>query len=197
MTWRNPPPTPPNTAVASVPQHTHKPTAPFDSQPNSNESPRMIESATTHGVQVEVESRFVPERSDADRGQYFFAYEIRITNTSAAKVQLVSRHWIITDGWGRVEEVKGPGVIGVQPWIAPGETFEYESFCPLSTPTGSMRGVYEMISAPLARTPYETDSAKSDWSSPGTGSNPVAPAPPGSFSAEIPQFFLVEPGSFH
>ena len=131
----------------------------------------MIERTTTHGVQIEVESRFVPENSDADRGQFLFAYEIRITNTTEARVQLLNRHWIITDGLGRIEEVKGPGVIGQQPWIAPGETFEYESFCPLTTPTGSMRGSYEMTS--------------------------LSQTSPTTFSAEIPQFFLVEPGSFH
>ena len=131
----------------------------------------MNESTTTHGIQIDVESRFVPERSNADQGEFFFAYEIRITNTTSARVRLLNRHWIITDGWGRVEEVKGPGVIGQQPWIEPGETFEYESFCPLSTPTGTMRGSYEMVSG-------EASAAK-------------------SFSAEIPAFFLVEPGSFH
>ncbi len=131
----------------------------------------MVERATTHGVQIEVESRFVPENSDIDSHQFLFAYEIRITNKSDDRVQLLSRHWVITDGLGRVEEVKGPGVIGQQPWIEPGETFEYESFCPLSTPTGSMRGSYEMTSV--------------------SGTNPK------TFSAEIPQFFLVEPGSFH
>ncbi|CAN5506992.1 Co2+/Mg2+ efflux protein ApaG [soil metagenome] len=131
----------------------------------------MIERTTTHGVQIEVESRFVPENSDADHGQFLFAYEIRITNTTESRVQLLNRHWIITDGLGRIEEVKGPGVIGQQPWIAPGETFEYESFCPLTTPTGSMRGSYEMTS--------------------------LSESSPTTFSAEIPQFFLVEPGSFH
>jgi ApaG protein len=131
----------------------------------------MIERTTTHGVQIEVESRFVPENSDVDENQFLFAYEIRITNMTESRVQLLNRHWIITDGLGRVEEVKGPGVIGQQPWIDPGETFEYESFCPLSTPTGSMRGSYEMTS--------------------------LSGTSPGTFSAEIPQFFLVEPGSFH
>jgi ApaG protein len=131
----------------------------------------MIERTTTHGVQIEVESRFVPENSNVDENQFLFAYEIRITNMTESRVQLLNRHWIITDGLGRVEEVKGPGVIGQQPWIDPGETFEYESFCPLSTPTGSMRGSYEMTS--------------------------LSGTSPGTFSAEIPQFFLVEPGSFH
>lgn len=148
----------------------------------------MIERATTYGIQIEVESRFVPERSEGD--QYFFAYEIRITNTTQTRVQLLSRHWIITDGWGRIDEVKGPGVIGQQPWIAPGETFEYESFCPLSTPTGSMRGTYQMIA------PAATSYNGSDRSFEG-GSESAPTTPPETFLAEIPQFFLVEPGSFH
>ena len=136
----------------------------------------MIETATTHGVQVEVESRYIPERSNTRQGEFFFAYEVRITNTTTVRLRLLNRHWVITDGLGRIEEVKGPGVVGQQPWIGPGETFEYESFCPLPTPTGTMRGHYEMQSA---------------------SNEPVGPASNGTFSAEIPQFFLVEPGSFH
>lgn len=130
----------------------------------------MIEKATTHGVQVEVESRFVPEQSDIAQKRYFFAYLIRITNTSDTEVQLLNRQWKITDGLGRVEIVEGPGVIGQQPWIEPGDSFEYESFCPLSTPTGTMSGHYEMV-----------------WAAQSSE----------TFLAEIPQFFLVEPGSFH
>ena len=122
---------------------------------------------TTEGVRVEVLTQFVPEQSDAKSGRYLFAYQIRITNTTSETIQLLSRHWIITDGWGREEEVKGPGVVGEQPIIAPGDHFEYQRFCPLPTPTGSMRGWYQMI----------------------TENKPI--------SVEIPQFFLVEPGSFH
>jgi ApaG protein len=93
---------------------------------------------------VEVESSFVPDRSDPMRSRWFFAYRIRIANQSDAVVQLVSRHWIITDAHGRVEEVKGPGVVGQQPVLEPGEAFEYTSFCPLATPFGTMRGSYQM-----------------------------------------------------
>jgi len=140
----------------------------------------MIETATTFGIRIDVESFFVPEKSDASKNQYFFAYSISITNTTEEHVQLLNRRWVITDGWGRVEEVQGPGVIGLQPWIEPGATFQYQSFCPLTTPTGSMRGQYEMVSVP--------DDTKGNRSGEG---------PARSFSADIPQFFLVEPGSFH
>jgi ApaG protein len=100
--------------------------------------------ATTRGIVVEVESSYVPDRSDPMRSRWFFTYRIRIANQSDAVVQLVSRHWIITDAHGRVEEVKGPGVVGQQPVLEPGEAFEYTSFCPLATPFGTMRGSYQM-----------------------------------------------------
>ena len=100
--------------------------------------------ATTRGIVVEVESSYIPDRSDPMRSRWFFAYRIRIANQGDSVVQLVSRHWIITDAHGRVEEVKGSGVVGQQPVLEPGETFEYTSFCPLSTPFGTMRGSYQM-----------------------------------------------------
>ena len=100
--------------------------------------------ATTRGIVVEVKSTYVPDRSDPMRSRWFFAYRIRIANQGDAVVQLVSRHWIITDAHGHVEEVKGPGVVGQQPVLEPGESFEYTSFCPLSTPFGTMRGSYQM-----------------------------------------------------
>ena len=103
-------------------------------------------SARTRNIVVQVESTFVPERSNALRRHFFFAYRIRISNESDAVVQLVSRHWIITDANGEVEEVAGPGVVGEQPVLAPGEAFEYSSFCPLATPFGTMRGSYRMVS---------------------------------------------------
>jgi ApaG protein len=103
--------------------------------------------ATTRGVRVRVESAYVPERSAPRDSQYFFAYRIRITNTGQETVQLVSRRWLITDGNGNVEHVQGPGVVGEQPVIAPGESFEYTSFCPLTTPIGSMHGTYQMVTA--------------------------------------------------
>ncbi len=99
----------------------------------------------TRGVRVEVESAFVPERSAPEDGRWFFAYHVRIANVGDETVQLLTRHWIITDGTGRVEEVRGPGVVGEQPTLAPGQMFEYTSFCPLRTPFGTMEGSYQMI----------------------------------------------------
>lgn len=103
--------------------------------------------AQTFGVRVEVTSSFVRERSEPARGRWFFAYHIRISNHGDQNVQLVSRHWIITDAHGRVEEVTGPGVVGKQPVLEPGASFEYTSFCPLGTPFGTMRGSYQMVGA--------------------------------------------------
>lgn len=91
---------------------------------------------------VAVRTAFVPEQSDPASSQYFFAYTITITNTGAVPAQLISRHWVITDGANRVQDVKGLGVVGKQPLLKPGESFEYTSGCPLSTPYGSMRGEY-------------------------------------------------------
>jgi ApaG protein len=100
--------------------------------------------AVTRGIRVHVESTFVPERSDPIAGTWFFAYAIRISNEGTEIVQLLSRHWIITDSTGRHEEVRGPGVVGEQPTLRPGESFEYTSFCPLSTAVGTMHGTYQM-----------------------------------------------------
>ncbi len=102
---------------------------------------------TTRGVRVEVRSAYVPERSSPADSQYFFAYRIRISNTGDETVQLLSRHWIISDGEGNEEHVRGPGVVGEQPVLEPGEAFEYTSFCPLRTPIGSMHGSYRMVTA--------------------------------------------------
>jgi ApaG protein len=93
---------------------------------------------------VEAEPSYVPEHSDPENGQYFFSYKIRITNRGNKKAQLVSRRWIIVDGKKHKEEVEGPGVVGEQPSFDAGATYEYTSFCPLKTPTGSMRGNYIM-----------------------------------------------------
>jgi ApaG protein len=101
--------------------------------------------AVTRDVRVEVEATYVPERSRPDDGEWFYAYTVRITNDGDEVVQLVSRHWIITDADGREQEVKGPGVVGEQPMLGPGETFEYTSGCPLGTAFGSMRGTYQMV----------------------------------------------------
>ncbi len=97
--------------------------------------------AITRGVRIRVRSEYIPERSDPAQGEWFFTYTVRIANESDETVQLVSRHWIITDANGHVEEVKGPGVVGETPILEPhGETFEYTSACPLTTPFGTMRG---------------------------------------------------------
>jgi len=128
----------------------------------------MFETAQTRNILVQAFPQYRPDESDPQAGRFIFSYRIRIENQSQQGVQLLSRHWIITDGVGRVEEVRGEGVIGQQPSLAPGEAFEYESFCPLPTPTGVMRGTYTMISE--------------------TGEK---------FEVNIPQFFLVEPNSFH
>ena len=89
----------------------------------------------------------MPERSSPSESHFFFAYRVRITNRGEEIVQLVSRHWVITDGDGHVEHVQGPGVVGEQPVLEPGESFEYTSFCPLSTRIGSMHGAYQMVAA--------------------------------------------------
>jgi ApaG protein len=103
--------------------------------------------AVTNGIRVEVESRYHPERSAPFQQHWFFSYTIRVTNLGEKTVQLISRHWIITDETGHVEEVKGDGVVGEQPVLEPGEAFQYTSFCPLKTPNGSMRGTYQMHAA--------------------------------------------------
>jgi ApaG protein len=103
--------------------------------------------AVTNGVRVEVLSRHSSENSRPMQGEWVFEYTVRITNQGSEPVQLISRHWIITDGLDHTEEVKGPGVVGKQPVLAPGESFKYSSWCPLKTPTGMMHGAYQMISA--------------------------------------------------
>jgi ApaG protein len=99
----------------------------------------------TRDIRIEVEPAYVPDQSNPLSGYYCFSYQVKITNESPYPIQLLSRHWVITDGYGVVHEVKGPGVVGCQPKLAPGESFEYSSFCPLPTPTGNMRGSYHMI----------------------------------------------------
>ncbi|KAJ9140311.1 hypothetical protein P3X46_030973 [Hevea brasiliensis] len=100
--------------------------------------------ATTLGIRVQVRSVYIEGRSQPSKGQYFFAYRIRITNNSDRPVQLLRRHWIITDANGKTENVWGIGVIGEQPVILPKTGFEYSSACPLSTPNGRMEGDFEM-----------------------------------------------------
>lgn len=99
----------------------------------------------TRGVRVSVAPRYVPEQSEPSRSHYLFAYQVTIRNDGVEPVQLLSRHWIITNGEGKAEEVRGPGVVGQQPRLAPGEEFQYTSGCPLSTPVGTMHGSYQMV----------------------------------------------------
>src|SRR5579862_1759430 len=111
-----------------------------------SEHPPMSD-ATTNSIRVEVLSRPSPENSRPAQGEWVFEYTVRITNMGSDTVQLLSRHWIITDGLDHVEEVRGPGVVGEQPVLAPGQSFKYSSWCPLKTPTGTMRGTYQMVRA--------------------------------------------------
>ena len=101
--------------------------------------------ALTRGIRVQVRSRYVAERSRPLMNEYFFAYTIRISNEGRETVQLVSRAWQITDAEGHVEEVRGPGVVGEQPVLAPGDRFEYTSGVPLPTSSGIMTGRYQMV----------------------------------------------------
>jgi ApaG protein len=101
--------------------------------------------AVTRSVRVSVEAEYAPDRSRPAQQQWFFLYTITITNEGTDTVQLLTRHWIITDGNGHTEEVRGPGVVGQQPVLAPGESFTYTSGCPLTTPFGMMEGTYQMV----------------------------------------------------
>jgi ApaG protein len=101
--------------------------------------------AVTNSIRVEVMSRHSPENSRLQQGEWIFEYTVRITNQGSDTVQLLSRHWIITDALEHVEEVQGPGVVGEQPVLGPGQSFQYSSWCPLKTPTGMMRGTYQMV----------------------------------------------------
>lgn len=103
--------------------------------------------AETKGVVVRVSVSYLPEQSEPRRGRWFWAYHVRIENEGPVTVQLLTRHWVITDGRGLRHSVEGEGVVGEQPQIAPGASFDYVSGCPLQTPTGSMQGSYHMIAA--------------------------------------------------
>jgi ApaG protein len=108
-------------------------------------APVFTSEAITRGVRVRVASSYVAERSAPEESHWFFIYHVIIGNEGGETVRLVTRHWIITDANGHVEEVKGPGVVGEQPVLAPGQSFEYTSACPLGTPFGSMHGTYQMV----------------------------------------------------
>ena len=100
--------------------------------------------ATTHAIEITVEPQFLEEQSSPDEGRYIWAYTVEIRNLGTETVQLRNRYWRITDALGRVEEVRGPGVVGKQPVLGPGDSFTYTSGCPLRTPSGFMAGSYEM-----------------------------------------------------
>ena len=99
---------------------------------------------TTQGVRIRVASRHHPDRSDYARSYWFFSYTVVIDNVGDAPVQLLARHWVITDAFGNVEHIDGPGVVGETPRLRPGEAFQYTSFCPLPTSLGAMHGSYRM-----------------------------------------------------
>ena len=111
---------------------------------NARSSQNPVSSAVTDGIRVSVESVYVAEQSSPRAQRYVFAYTVKIVNEGTEPAQLRSRHWIITDGNGKLEEVRGPGVVGQQPYLRPGDHFEYTSGCVLQTPRGEMRGTYQM-----------------------------------------------------
>jgi ApaG protein len=106
-----------------------------------------------HGIQVQVKSEYLAEQSNPDQARYVFAYHVRITNQGPQPARLMTRHWIIMDGEARTQEVRGDGVVGEQPRLAPGETYEYTSGTVLETPVGSMHGSYGMVDE--AGAPFE------------------------------------------
>ncbi len=104
-----------------------------------------VSDALTQGIRVQVSTRYEAARSSPAQHRYAFAYTIRIANEGTEPARLESRHWVISHGTGRVEEVRGRGVVGLQPLLGPGESFEYTSGCVLETPRGTMRGTYQMV----------------------------------------------------
>ncbi|MBI5785158.1 MAG: Co2+/Mg2+ efflux protein ApaG [Rhodocyclales bacterium] len=121
-----------------------------------------------YDIRVEVVTRYLPEQSDPESDRYVFSYAITISNVGSIAAQLISRHWLITDADGKVQEVRGLGVVGNQPLLQPGEKFEYASGSALETPVGTMKGTYQMVAED------------------GT-----------QFDAEIPEFVLSMPRTLH
>jgi ApaG protein len=111
----------------------------------STTTTRLGSETTTRGIRIQIRSEFVPERSSPRDSSYLFQYHVRISNVGSETAQLISREWIITNAEGEVERVKGPGVVGEQPVLPPGGSFEYTSYCPLKTAVGSMHGSYQMV----------------------------------------------------
>lgn len=128
-----------------------------------------MEIAVTNGITVAVETNYLPHHSDPREGRYIFGYHIMIENGSPHTVQLLRRHWYITDGAAQVREVEGEGVVGEKPILSPGERYEYASFCDLNTEIGKMRGNYLM-------TRHEEDI---------------------QFEVEIPEFRMIAPGKLN
>ncbi|WP_096000926.1 Co2+/Mg2+ efflux protein ApaG [Bdellovibrio bacteriovorus] len=127
-----------------------------------------MQKTETRDFSIKVNVVYVSQESKPDQNYHFFAYKISITNNGSSPAQLMSRFWLITDSHGHKEEVRGPGVVGVQPKIQPGQTFEYESACPLHASTGSMKGHYQFVAE--------------------NGE---------SFTVEIPEFYLIAPIALH
>jgi ApaG protein len=115
-----------------------------DPEKSTGVSRRNLYSATTRSIEVQVEPFYLEDRSDPSEGHYVWGYRVTIDNQSDLQVQLLSRYWRITDGTGRVEEVRGEGVVGEQPELNPGDSYQYTSGCPLATPSGIMVGRYTM-----------------------------------------------------
>ena len=120
--------------------------------------------AVTRGIRVRVTTQYDPSRSMPQLNRWFFLYTVRISNEGSETAQLLTRHWIITVATGHVVEVKGPGVVGEQPVLSPGQSFEYTSGCPLPTPFGSMRGTYQMVTTGGER--FDADIAEFTLSEP-------------------------------
>ncbi len=104
-----------------------------------------MKNSPKHDIRVDVETAFIPEQSDTDANRYVFSYTITIRNQGSLPARLLNRHWIITDANGRVEEVRGPGVVGEKPYLKPGQYYRYSSGAVLETPVGAMEGDYEML----------------------------------------------------
>ena len=102
-------------------------------------------SSTEHRIRVDVETSYLDEQSDPRQGRYVFAYTITIRNEGQVAARLLTRHWVITDANGKVEEVRGDGVVGEQPYLKPGQGFRYSSGAVIETPVGSMQGTYQML----------------------------------------------------
>jgi ApaG protein len=127
-----------------------------------------MQSQDVYQIQVNVTTEFIQQQSDPQSNRYAFAYHIQISNQGSLPAQLLNRHWKITDGNGKVTEVRGEGVVGEQPLLSPGETFQYTSGTILETPVGSMQGSYQMLA----------DNGQ-------------------TFDADIPAFRLSVPGALH